>query len=206
MTYGRQEVEESWYTRIRYRYHFLNRERRKGAVHRRERTTLFPKTGCSFLMNSFRFPCLNVGTARARAQHVGQSRKMFVILFFSSAYISTKHEHVHASQDLLIQIGRQLQKSRPGVRLFLQFGIEQAILVDLPNRIKSRQTKKSCLLLIRTAGLRFALFGVQSPSLSYAPPSSWKSTGTLFSCSSVWPWRKANKVSSQDFRHVSNAD
>lgn len=30
--------------------------------------------------------------------------------------------------------------------------------------------------------------------------SEWKFTGTLFSCSSVWPWRKANKVSSS--RHV----
>lgn len=64
-------------------------EREKGAAASVEREntkqppSLLPKNGLQiFLMNSFRFPCLNVRMARARAQHVRQSRKMFVILLF----------------------------------------------------------------------------------------------------------------------------
>ena len=156
--------------RIRYRYHFLT----EGKVRaHRERQQTFPPpkraTG-SFLMNSFRFPCLNVRMAWARAEHVVESRKMFVISFSARVHLYNTRTSIHFTR--VTNSNRStVSKRSTGCSVVSCFFSFQPI-VDFwsafdPKFLKKEETRLAFLkiLFYPTLELRLALFGVQSPSI-----------------------------------------
>lgn len=193
--------------RIRYRYHFLT-EGKVRAHRERQQTFRPPKraTG-SFLMNSFRFPCLNVRMVWARAQHVVESRKMFVISFSARVHLYKTRTSIHFTRVTNSNRSTVSKRSTGCSVVGCFFSLQPFVDFWSAFDPKDSSFKNSLLsdsrVEISIIWRSVTVYLQHSISLGIVrtTTSEWKFTGgTLFSWSSVWSWRKANKVSSQ---HVS---